>query len=443
MNNPFKMLFPIFAACGCCIAPLLAANGDPGAKPETRVLTVQEAVKMTLARSSPEALLAEAKAARARQALRESRSLNLPQVVTGTGLAYNNGFPLSIEGAAPSIFQVGAVKPILSKKNNNLIREAEESAKAGQIGKEAARNELASRTALAYYELYRARKIIALASAGLASATKQLELAEASLGAGKVRPVDVTFAKNAIISARQQLLVAREQENLAEVELRELTGLSEAISIQTQEPRIDSSIFESDADALYEIAIEKVPEILQADANVRAKTFHVEAEKGERLPRMEIVGQYALFSRTNNYEDYFNRFARNNYLLGLSIQFPIFDGFRASAKIAQSRQEVSEESYKLQRMKSDLKLNIQRGLSALRIAHGAFDLALSESEAAKEMVQVNETLLASGRVSAKEIEESRLQVQQKELALISAGQSLFQRKLELLQLVGSLTSAIQ
>jgi outer membrane protein len=442
MNKLIKMLF-ILAAYGSFTAKFIAtADADRGSQAEIRVLTLQEAVKMTL-EHAPEALIAEAQAVRAREALRESRSLNLPQVVTGTGLAYNNGFPLSIEGAAPSIFQVGAVKPILSKKNNNLIREAEQSAKAGQIGKDAARNDLASRTALIYYELYRARKIIALTSVGLATAGKQLELAESSLGAGRVRPVDVTMAKNAVNSARQQWLAAREQENLAETELRELTGLSEVISIQTQEPQINSPIFESDADALYKKAVESVPEILQTAANMQAKEFHVEAEKGEKLPRIELVGQYALFSRTNNYEDYFNRFARNNYLLGLSVQLPLFDGFRTSARVAQSLQEVSEERFKLQRMKSDLKLNIQRGLSALRIAHGAFDLALSESEAAREMVQVNETLLASGRVGAKEIEESRMQVQQKELALINAGHALFQRKLELLRVEGSLASAIQ
>jgi outer membrane protein len=442
MNKLIKTLF-ILAACGFFAAKFIAAaDADRSSQSGIRVLTMQEAVKMTLERA-PEALIAEAQAVRAREALRESRSLNLPQVVTGTGLAYNNGFPLSIEGAAPSIFQVGAVKPILSKKNNNLIREAEQSAKAGQIGKDAARNDLASRTALTYYELYRARKILSLTSAGLAAAGKQLELAESSLGAGRVRPVDVTMAKNAVNSMRQQLLVAREQENLAETELRELMGLSEAISIQTQEPRMDSPIFESDADTLYKKAVESVPEILQTDANVRAKEFHVKAEKGEKLPRMELVGQYALFSRANKYEDYFNRFARNNYLLGLSVQLPLFDGFRTDAKVAQSLQEVSEERFKLQRMKSDLKLNIQRGLSALRVARGAFDLALSESEAAREMVQVNETLLASGRIGAKEIEESRMQVQQKELALINAGQALFQRKLELLHVVGTLASAIQ
>jgi outer membrane protein len=437
-----KVLFFIIAACSCCPATLATAHRDPGSQPERRTLTIQEAVQMTLARS-PETVLAEAQALRAREALRESRSLNRPQVTAGTGLAYNNGFPLSIEGAAPSLFQVGAVQPIFSKKNANLIREAEESAKAGDLSKETARNELAAKTASVYYELFRARKIIPMASAGMASAGKQLEMMEEQLGAGKVRPVDVTLAKRALNYARQQLLVAQEQEKLAETELRELTGLSEAISIQTQEPRIDSPDFESDAEGLYQKALGSIPELLQADANVRAKEFHVEAERGEKYPRMEIVSQYALFLRANNYGDYFNRFTRNNFLLGLSVQVPLFDGSRASARIAQSRQEASVERSRLQRMKSDLKLNIQRGLGDIRIARAASDFARSDADAAREMLQVNETLLAGGRISVKEIEDSRMQLQQKELALIDADQALFQRKLDLLRVAGSILSTIQ
>jgi outer membrane protein len=436
------MYFLILAACSSCIAALAAADSIPAPQPESRALTMQEAVQMTLAHA-PEVLLAEAQAIRTREALRESHSLNRPQVITGTGLAYNNGFPLSIEGSAPSIFQVSAVQPIFSKKNNNLIREARQSEKANQLGKESVRSEMASKTALTYYELYRVRKIIALLTAGAAAAGRQLELAETSLSAGRVRPVDVAAARNAVASARQQLFEAREQESIAEAELRELTGLAEGTSIKTQEPQIDSPIFESDVDSLTKKAIASLPEIAQAEANIQAKEFHVQAERGERLPRIDIVGQYALFSRTNNYEDYFSRFVRNNYLLGLSVQVPIFDGSRTSARVAQSRQEVSEERYKLQRMQSDVKMNIKRGLSALRIARGAIDLARSETEAAREMVRVNETLKASGRISADEIEESRMRVQQKELALINADQTLFQRKLELLHAIGSLASAIQ
>jgi outer membrane protein TolC len=157
---------------------------------------------------------------------------------------------------------------------------------------------------------------------------------------------------------------------------------------------------------------------------------------------MEVVGQYALLSRANNYEDYFSQFMRNNFLLGLSIQMPIFNG-GTRARVAQSRQEASEARYRLESMKSDLKLDIQKGLSALRIARGAVDLGRSDVDAAKEMLQVSATLMETGRISEKDLEESRTQLLQKELALLDADQALFQRKLDLLHTTGATATAIQ
>jgi len=272
---------------------------------------------------------------------------------------------------------------------------------------------------------------------------KQQKQVETLLDAGKVLQVDVSIMKTAALSARQQLLVAREQAIVAEKELRELTGLPDETGIRTIEPQIDGSLLELEEEALYQRAVASLPGILQAEADVRAKDFHVQAERGGYLPQMEIVSEYALLSRSNNYADYFSQFKRHNFLLGLSIKMPIFDGSGTSARVAQSRQEASESRFKLQRMKSDLKLDIQRRLSALRIARGAIDLARSDVEAAREMVRVNETLMESGRITSKDFEDSRSQLLQKELTLLDADLDLFQRKLDLLQSAGAILPAVQ
>jgi len=388
-------------------------------------------------------LIAEAQTVRAGDALRESRSLNRPQVYAGTGLAYNNGFPLSIEGSAPSIFQVGVSQSILSKKNKNLIREAEEAGEASRFKRKSVENELAAQTALAYFRLHQARKLINLTSRRLETVREQLEAKESLLQSGKIRPVDFASVKSVESFVRQQLLVAEEQANIAETELINYTGLPSTVSIQTSEPVIKKAALEFDADLLYRRAIENSPEIQQAEADIRAKEYHLEAEKGERYPVMKLIGEYALFSRANNYEDYYNRFERNNYQLGLSIQVPIFDGFRSSARIAQSRQEAAEAQYRLQQAKSNLELAVQRGLSNLRIANGALEYAQNEIEVARENIRVDEALLQSGRISREKFQETRAQLLQKQYEQADAEKALFQSKLELLNIIGDVSSAFE
>ena len=192
MNKARLLLLASVLACGSQARPSdrfsIEGRLDDG------VITLQQAIRMAIDRA-PELAVARARAARAGDALREARSLNLPQVVTGTGLAYNNGFPLSLEGSAPSVVQVGVAQALLSKKNKNLILEARENQRASEIGTETSRQELAAKTALAYEELHQGRKLLDLCIARQDSASKQLQVTEALLEAGKIRPVDLTLAR--------------------------------------------------------------------------------------------------------------------------------------------------------------------------------------------------------------------------------------------------------
>jgi len=249
------------------------------------------------------------------------------------------------------------------------------------------------------------------------------------------------MGKTAVAAVKQQILTAREQAMVAETELRELTGLPDGISIQTITPVMESPVYDMDAAALFEKTAASSPEIMQAEAKIRAKEFHVAAEKAERHPRIAAVAEYGMFSRSNNYEDYYNRFERNNYLVGISAQFRLFDGFQSKARVAQSREELSAEQLNLRRLKSDLKLNIQKGLSAVRVARGAANVAAGELEAAEEMVKINEILFESGRVGEREMADAQLDVQLKELAKLDAEYELFQRKVELLRVTGSIFTA--
>jgi outer membrane protein len=436
MNRYFGFLISLLVLC----APAFALEGagqepvNPGGG-----LTLREAVRLALARG-PEVYLAQVEASRAGEAVRETRSINLPQVVVGTGLAYNNGFPLSIEGAAPSIIQAGMSQSILSKKNTNLIREAEEGSKASQAGLEGARNGLAARTALLYGELHQLRQALPLLEQQRAAALRNQQVAEALLQAGRARPVDVTTAKVATANIGQQLLVSRERLRVAEAGLRELTGIPAGTEIRTEAPEIVTDILALPEDALFRRALQAHPMIREAESTLRAREFHIEAEKAERYPQLNIVSQYALFSRTNNYQDYFNRFTRNNYLLGLSVQFPLFNGFRTGSRIAQSRQEAEAARWRLQHLKSDLKLSLDQGVSDMRIASGAAELARLEVEASEEKVKISETLMEAGRINSEELESARAQLLAKRIAAVEAARALFERQVALLQASGALAS---
>jgi outer membrane protein len=437
----FRTALPTSVLCLLFLLSLfvLAPAQDQPMQGPGKLLTLQEAVRMALARG-PEIYQAQAEAARAAAALKEIRSLNLPQVTTGTGLAYNNGYPLSIEGAAPSIVQVGVNQSIFSKKNKSLILEAESGSLASRAGAEGTRNALAARTILLYSELHQARLMVPILEKQRGTAATNLQIIETLLESGKALSVDRTQARVAEANIAQQVLVARERVRLAETGLRALTGLSEGQPILTESPKLRTELLSLPAEQLYQKALEANPEIREAQANLRAKEFHIQSEQAERYPQFALIGEYALFSKANNYQDYFNRFTRNNYLVGISIQYPIFNGYRTDARIAQSRQDAESARLRLQRLQSDLKVNLERGASDLRIARGAVGLAQLEVTASEEKMQLSETLKEAGRIEPKDLESARNQLLEKRAAAIEAERALFERQVVLLQASGTLSS---
>ena len=84
------------------------------------------------------------------------------------------------------------------------------------------------------------------------------------------------------------------------------------------------------------------------------------------------MGQYALLSRFNNYDQFFLKFQRNNVTAGVAIRFPFFNPVqRAAAEVAKAdanksrkeaqnvKDQVSTETLKLQRSVSNCRRRVK------------------------------------------------------------------------------------
>src|SRR6516164_5313858 len=74
---------------------------------EVHVLTLRAAVDTAL-KQNPDITLARLDESKAREGVSLARDPFVPRIGVGSGLAYSNGFPMSIDGAAPSVFQARA-----------------------------------------------------------------------------------------------------------------------------------------------------------------------------------------------------------------------------------------------------------------------------------------------------------------------------------------------
>ena len=118
-RSPFLLLLAGF---------LFSASGIGAAEP----LTLKRAVQLALTHSTAMAQ-ASADEQRVFASYAEARNQYVPQVVAGSGLGASWGFPLSLEGAAPSIFNVNAQSALVNPALREFVHAAREEIGAGRL----------------------------------------------------------------------------------------------------------------------------------------------------------------------------------------------------------------------------------------------------------------------------------------------------------------------
>src|SRR5690349_10522317 len=88
-----------------------------------QTITLRHAVELALQHSG-QATLASADQEKAMAAYREARSAYLPRLVFGSGIGASYGFPLSLENAAPSLFNVTSQQILYSPAQKQFVRSA-------------------------------------------------------------------------------------------------------------------------------------------------------------------------------------------------------------------------------------------------------------------------------------------------------------------------------
>src|ERR1043166_638079 len=111
---------------------------------EVKTLTLRQALDLALAQS-PDLMMARLEQQKARNQVIVTRDPFVPKVFAGSGAAWTTGFPNSIEGSAPSIFQAKTVMSLYDRPLSYQVAQANEALRA-----EEHTSELQSRFGISY-----------------------------------------------------------------------------------------------------------------------------------------------------------------------------------------------------------------------------------------------------------------------------------------------------
>src|ERR1700716_164261 len=115
-------------------------------------VTLKHAVELALKHATGSGIAA-AEEQHAFAAYRELRNSFIPQMTAGAGLGGSSGFPLSLEGAAPSLFNVNAQSPLYHFELKGFLGAARAETAGATLRSKDQRGQVIQDTVLSYAEL--------------------------------------------------------------------------------------------------------------------------------------------------------------------------------------------------------------------------------------------------------------------------------------------------
>ncbi|PWU07700.1 MAG: hypothetical protein C5B51_09540 [Terriglobia bacterium] len=405
-------------------------------------MTLRQAVDTAL-KQNPELTLARLDQEKARQAVRQARDPFTPRIVVGSGLAYSNGFPMSIEGAAPSVVQANATQFLFNRPQNFAVAQARENTRGAELAASAKRDEIAYRTTALYLDAERAARAGSLARNDADSLQKVLETVQSQVREGRALPLNERQAAFNVARVRQIAEGLDDDQVTAETALAIALGFSAQDRVRAIPQERAAPAPGKPEDAMIETALASNKDLRRLESQIAAKGLEMRGARAARLPRVDLVAQYAMMAKFNNYDQFFRKFQRNNGQIGVSFQLPILPGPGVEAQMSQIQTDIDRLRVELNATRNRIASDVRQSFRDVRKAATAADVARLDLEVAREQLSVNLAQMQEGRITLRQVEEARIAENDKWMAFYDAQYNVEKARWNLLRLSGELLASIE
>jgi outer membrane protein len=420
----------------CSVLLCLALAGVPESRGQEIVsINLKQAVEMAL-RNSRELALAQARYNVAQNTVEVNRAPFRPNLFTGSGAAYTYGFPQTVSGAAPSIINASYLQTVYNPLQTAQVHAAGDRREAQRLELEKTRNAIMLQTSSSYLELAKVRHSLDLMRTQRQSNARILDFTRQRLNEGRELPIEVTKAELVQARSEHKIVQLETRQRLLERQIAALIGVpaDRRIEIESEVVALDEQPRERD---LVDRALSSSLDLQQAEFERRAREHQLEGEIGTKWPTVDLFAEYGLFSKINNFQEFFQKFQRNNFNIGVQVRIPLISGQR-SAGVALARSELTAAEMDLKAKRQNIELEVERQYQHVRELDAAREVARLELKLAQENLQVLQASFEEGRSNLRDVEKARLDENDKWIAFLDSDYEHQKAQLDLLNTTGDL-----
>jgi outer membrane protein len=421
---------------------LLAVLVLPPASLLAEPITLQHAVELALQHATGMSIAASDQQ-HATASYRELRNSYIPQLNAGAGIGWSDGFPLSLEGAAPSLFNVNAQSALINPALKDFIRAAQSDVVVSSLRTKDQRNQVIQDAVLTYAELAKWEQRLSRLRETLAVAEQTAVAVAQRVKEGIDSEMDASKARLSVARLRLRLAEASGSADVLREHLSKLTGLAvpsieidpdsvpalPSIAVKEGEPQAESLAKATDANPVVQAAVE----------HARAQYLRVAGERRSLWPSVDFAAQYANLATYNHYDRYYQpgSFQPNNATVGVAIHLPFMnlaqhervkeaesEARKATTEAQAARNQVSEET-----------LRLERSVTQMQAAR---DVAQLEYEIAQKNIEATRTRMESSTANLHDLDNARTQASESLITLQDVTFQLERSQVALMRATGDL-----
>ncbi|MFN6091266.1 MAG: TolC family protein, partial [Bacteroidota bacterium] len=299
----------------------------------------------------------------------------------------------------------------------NTLKQSKLNFMAGQNDLKKIQNDISLSVVSAYLQYLYTKEQLKLTQGRVSESQKQRDRVKAMTDAGVMTQGNLLDSESQLANEELNNITAENQNTIARLSLTQLLELDSIADFDIVTPTVDiptSSVMNSTADQLFQLAISHLPEIKSATFKEESALTSVSIARGSFMPRLTMFGslstgyssttrnldgtpQYLGFFPTGyvtaSGEDVLAPAFKTNYVktplstqfdnnvtkaVGVSLSIPIFNGFSSRYRVSNAKLNLLSAETSLQQTKNTVFKSVQQAVADANAAQKKYQ-ALSKS----------------------------------------------------------------
>ena len=254
-------------------------------------------------------------------------------------------------------------------------------------------------TKRAFYGHLLAREFVSVAEEAVRVAEESLENMKNMYEVGMASKMDLLRSEVRLTNMQPEVIAAKNNLRISELSLKTMLGMDLSQSVEI-EGALSYEPLEPDLEECITTALVQRPEVRQFDFQRKMAGESLKLSRAGYLPSLAVSGNYSFWSDKLNFrKDTWSSF----YAVNLVLNIPIFNGFKESAQIAQSKAMIREIELTQKALQDAVEFEVRQAVLLLKEAKETLRSQEKNTEQAKESLRITQLNYSEGMATTLDV----------------------------------------